>query len=103
MLFVIIGAWLILSTFVYAFTVRPLLAHVQAVAVHVVAGIVFAALLSPGGAVGNGVAPFPGGLMCILRLLHVVTGERGTFFNCLFWALTATIFIALTLLLREQK
>ena len=102
-LFLIIAAWLTLSTFVYAFTVRAFLAPVQSVPVHIVVGIVFAAVLSPGGAVGHGVAPFPGGLMCIRLLLTDMPYWRRTLFNLFFWALTAAIFIAVTLTLRQQK
>ena len=54
-----------------------------------------------GGAVGHGVAPFPGGLMC-LRLLFDEAGYwRGTLFNLFFWVLTAAIFITLTLSTRQ--
>jgi len=102
-LLLIIAAWLTLSTFVYAFTVRYFLAHVQSVPVHIVAGVLFSAVLSPGGAVGHGVAPFPGGLMCIRMLLNDATYWRGNLFNLFFWALTAAIFISVTLILRQQK
>src|SRR4029078_11783906 len=102
-LLLIIAAWLTLSTFVYAFTVRYFLAHVQSVPVHIVAGVLFSAVLSPGGAVGHGVAPFPGGLMCIRLLLTDATHWRGALFNLFFWALTAAIFISVTLTLRRRK
>jgi len=102
-LLLIIAAWLTLSTFVYAFTVRYFLAHVQSVPVHIVAGVLFSAVLSPGGAVGHGVAPFPGGLMCIRLLLTDTPYWRGNLFNLVFWALTAAIFISVTLTLRQQK
>jgi len=102
-LLLIIAAWLTLSTFVYAFTVRYFLAHVQSVPVHIVAGVLFSAVLSPGGAVEHGVAPFPGGLMCIRLLLTDTPYWRGNLFNLFFWALTAAIFISVTLTLRQQK
>src|SRR6186997_1322426 len=75
LLFLIIAAWLTLSTLVYAFIARYFLAPVKSVPVHIVVGVVFAAVLSPGGAVGHGVAPFSGGLMCI-RLLLTETPRR---------------------------
>ena len=103
LLLLIIATWLTLSTFVYAFTVRYFLAHVQSVPVHIVAGVLFSAVLSPGGAVGHGVAPFPGGLMCIRLLLTDTPYWRGNLFNLFFWALTAAIFISVTLILRQQK
>src|SRR5262245_40490188 len=97
LLFLIIAAWLTLATFVYAWTARYLLAHVQSVPAHIVVGVVSAAVLSPGGAMGHGVAPFPGGLMCIRLLLTDTPYWRGTLFNLFFWALTAVIFIAVSL------
>ena len=103
LLFLIIAAWLTLSTFVYALTVRYFLSHVQSVPVHIVVGVLFSAVLSPGGAVGHGVAPFPGGLMCIRMLLTDATHWRGALFNLFFWALTAAIFILVSLTLRRRK
>jgi hypothetical protein len=103
LLFLIIAAWLTLSTFVYVLTVRYFLSHVQSVPVHIVVGVLFSAVLSPGWAVGHGVAPFPGGLMCIRMLLTDATHWRGTLFNLSFWALTAAIFISVTLTLRRRK
>ena len=103
LLFLIIAAWLTLSTFVYAFTVRYFLSHVQSVPVHMVVGVLCSAVLSPGGAVGHGVAPFPGGLMCLRMLLNDATYWHGNLFNLFFWALTAAIFISVTLILRQQK
>src|SRR4051812_13392412 len=102
-LFLIIAAWLMLSTLVYALTMRSVLSHVQSVPVYIVVGVLFSAVLSPGGAVGHGVAPFPGGLMCLRMLLHEATYWRGNLFNLFFWALTAAIFISVTLILRQQK
>jgi hypothetical protein len=102
-LFLIIAAWLTLSTVVYAFTVRSVLSHVHSVPVHIVVGLVFSAVLSPGGAVGHGVAPFPGGLMCLRMFFDEAAYGRGTLFNLFFWALTAVLFIAVTLTLRQQK
>jgi len=102
-LFLIITAWLTLSTLLYAFTVRFFLSHVQSVPVHIVVGMLFSAVLSPGGAVGHGVAPFPGGLMILRMLFSDATHWRGNLFNLFFWALTAAIFISMTLILREQK
>jgi hypothetical protein len=101
-LFLLIAVWLTLSTVVYAFIVRSVLAHVHSVSAHIGVGVVFSAVLSPGVAVGHGVVPFPGGLMCLRMLVHGATYWRGTFFNLVFWALTATIFIAVTLRMRQQ-
>ena len=103
LLFLIIAAWLTLSTLVYAFIARYFLAPVHSVPVHILVGVVFAAVLSPGGAVGHGVAPFPGGLMCIRTLFSDTPYWRGTLFNLFFWALTAAIFISVTLTLRRRK
>lgn len=103
LLFLIIATWLMLSTLVYTFTVRYFLAHVHSVPVHIVVGVLFSAVLSPGGAVGHGVTPFPGGLMCIRMLFNDEVYWRGTLFNLFFWALTAALFISLTLILRQQK
>jgi hypothetical protein len=103
LLFLIIASWLTLSTFVYALISRYFLAHVHSIPVHFLVGVVFAAVLSPGGAVGHGVAPFPGGLMCIRLLLTETPYWRGTLFNLFFWALTAMIFIAVSLTRRQRK
>ena len=103
LLFLIIAAWLTLSTFVYALTVRHFLSHVQSVPVHIVVGVLFSAVLSPGWAVGHGVAPFPGGLMCIRMLLTDAMHWRGALFNLFFWALTAAIFILVSLTLRQRR
>jgi hypothetical protein len=103
LLLLIIAAWLTLSTLVYALIARYFLAHVHSVPVHLVVGVVFAAVLSPGGAVGHGVAPFPGGLMCIRMLLTETPYWRGNLFNLFFWALTAAIFISVSLTIRQQK
>ena len=103
LLFLIIAAWLTLSTFVYALTARYFLARVHSVPVHIVVGVVSAAVLSPGGAVGHGVAPFPGGLMCLRLFLTEAPYWRGTLFNVFFWALTAAIFISVSLTMRQGK
>src|SRR5262245_41678097 len=103
LLFLIFAAWLILSTLLYAFTVRYFLSHLQSVFVHSVVGVLFSAVLSPGVAVGHGVTPYPGGLMCVRMLFMDATHWRGNLFNLFFWVLTAAIFITMTLNLREQK
>ena len=102
-LFLIIAVWLTLSTVVYAFLARSVLAHVHSVPVHIGVGVVCSTVLSPGAAVGHGVVPFPGGLMCLRMLFAEEPYWRGTLFNMVFWVLTAAIFIALTLRLREQR
>jgi hypothetical protein len=102
-LFLIIAAWLVLSTVVYALLARSFLAQVHSVPVHLGVGVVCAAVLSPGGAVGHGVAPFPGGLMCIRMLFSETPYWRGTLFNVFFWALTAVIFISVSLTMRQRE
>jgi hypothetical protein len=101
-LFFLVAVWLACSTVVYAFLVRSVLAHVHSVPVHIGVGVVCSAVLSPGAAVGHGVVPFPGGLMCLRMLFAEEPYWRGTLFNVVFWALTAAIFIALTLRLRQR-
>jgi len=101
-LFLLLAVWLMLSTIVYAFLVRSVLAHVQSVAVHIGVGVVFATVLSPGAAVGHGVAPFPGGLMCLRVLFAEAPYWRGTLLNLVLWALTAALFSAVTLRMRQQ-
>ncbi len=101
-LFFLVAVWLACSTVVYVLLVRSVLAHVHSVFVHIGVGVVCAAVLSPGAAVGHGVVPFPGGLMCLRMLFAEEPYWRGTLFNVVFWALTAAIFIALTLRLRQQ-
>ena len=63
--FFLLAIWLTLSTVVYAFLVRAVFARVHSVPVHLGISVVCAAVLSPGVAVGHGVVPFPGGLMCL--------------------------------------
>jgi len=101
-LFFLLAAWLALSTLVYVFLVRSVLVHVHSVPVHMGVGVVFATVLSPGAAVGHGVAPFPGGLMCLRVLFAEAPYWRGTLLNLVLWALTAAIFIAVTLRMRQH-
>jgi hypothetical protein len=101
-LFFLVAVWLACSTVVYVLLVRAVLAHVHSVFVHIGVGVVCAAVLSPGAAVGHGVVPFPGGLMCLRMLFAEEPYWRGTLFNAVFWALTAAIFIALTLRQRQR-
>lgn len=96
-LFFLFALWLTLSTVAYAFLVRSVFACVHAVSVQIGVSVVCAAVLSPGVAVGHGVAPFPGGLMYLRMLFEAAPYWRGTFLNVLCWALTAAIFSAVTL------
>ncbi len=95
--FFLFALWLTLSTVVYAGIVRAVVARVHSVPVRIGISVVFAAVLSPGVAVGHGVAPFPGGLMCLRMLFAAAPYWRGTVLNVLSWALTAAIFLAVTL------